>query len=63
MSFLCIFLFFVLYNVRIGIVSAAEGQIDAFGTVWADSSTWIYLINLFLNFFFGVTAFFGEEYG
>lgn len=63
MSFLCILLFFVLYSVRMGIASAAEGQTAAFGAIWAESSTWIYLITLLLNFFLVVTAFFGEEYG
>ena len=63
MSFLCILLFFVLYSIRMGISSAAGGQMEAFGAVWTDPSTWIYMITLFLNFFLVVTAFFGEEYG
>ena len=62
-SFLCILLFFVLYSVRMGIGSAAAGQLEAFGAVWTDPVTWIYLLTIFLNFFLVVTAFFGEEYG
>lgn len=63
MSFLYILLFFVLYIVRMGGASAAGGQIEEFIAVWTEPYTSIYLINLFLNFFLVVTAFFGEEYG
>ena len=62
-SFLCILLFFVLYSIRMGISSAVSGQLGAFGAVWADPSTWIYLFSMILNFFLVVAAFFGEEYG
>lgn len=62
-SFLCILLFFALYTVRMGIASAAGGQLDDFGKIWADPITWTYLVSLFINFFLAAAAFFGEEYG
>src|SRR5699024_512339 len=37
----------LLYSVRMGISSAAGGQMEAFGAVWIEPSTWIYLITLF----------------
>ena len=62
-SLLCILLFFVLYSVKMGIASAAGGQLGAFGKIWADPAAWLYLVSLFINFFLVAVAFFGEEYG
>ena len=63
MSFLCIFLFFILYSLRMGLSCIWAGQTKEFAAVWADPSTWGYLLSAAINFFQVVAAFFGEEYG
>lgn len=53
----------MLYSLRIGISCAVSGQIEAFGAIWTEPTTWVYLISIIFNFFLVVAAFFGEEYG
>lgn len=62
-SVLCILLFFVLYSLRMGISCALGGQLEDFGKVWTEPSSWGYLVVSVINFFLVTVAFFGEEYG
>lgn len=62
-SLLCILLFVVLYFSRAAIFYIVGGQADVILAIAQDSSTWIYLFFVPVNFIFSFVAFFGEEYG
>lgn len=62
-SFACIFLFIVLYLLRILLSSAISGQFYQFVDIFKSKTTWIGIATLPINFFLVWIAFFGEEYG
>ncbi len=62
-SWFCIVLFVGVYLFRTVLVVLWSGQISAFGMIAKNPNTWLMLAALPVNFFFGFTAFFGEEYG
>lgn len=62
-SLFCIVLFFVLYFARTAVSCALVGQIDLFTDMIKESTTWIYLAVMPINFLCVFLVFFGEEYG
>lgn len=60
---LLVLLFIGLLLLRLLVGRAVSGQMEMFGQVMTDPSTWIMFVSLFVNFFLVVVPFFGEEYG
>lgn len=62
-SLFCIFLFLAIYILRNVIAYVLGGELEMLGQIFSDPVTWIYLLNIAINFFLSFIAFFGEEYG
>lgn len=62
-SWLCIFLFLVVYIFRTVIAVLWGDQMSMLGTIARNPDTWVMLGALPVNFFLVFIAFFGEEYG
>lgn len=60
---LVIVLYLVLYFARTAISYIISGEVQTMMGILQDSTTWLSLVLLFVNYFLVFTAFFGEEYG
>lgn len=62
-SLLLIFLFFVLYLIRLFLSGLMEGNIREIAGLFAIPGMWISMATLVVNFYITFIIFFGEEYG
>lgn len=62
-SFFCVFLFLVLYTLRMTVAYVLGGEFSVLSALVKNPTTWINFVMLIPNFFLVFVAFFGEEYG
>lgn len=62
-SWLHIFLFLLLYIIRLFLVCVIDNDLNSFLTVFLNPYTYIAMMYLIMSFLLAFTAFFGEEYG
>ncbi|MCM1144694.1 MAG: CPBP family intramembrane metalloprotease [Blautia sp.] len=62
-SFGLVFLFFVIYILRLLVAGLTDGSVGEVMAVLALPATWFMLVVVYINFYLTFIIFFGEEYG